>query len=35
MAPLQHYEGLETEIDDLNFCQIFIIKQKLHFSTLK
>ena len=28
-------EGLKTEIDDLHFCQIFIIKQKLHFSTLK
>ena len=35
MAPLQHCEGLKTEIDDLNFCQIFTLKQKLHFSTLK
>ena len=34
-GPLQHCEGLKTETDDLNFCQIFIIKQKLHFSTLK
>ena len=38
MAPLQHREhceGLKTETDDLNFFQIFIIKQKLLFSTLK
>ena len=35
MAPLQHGEGFKTGIDDLHFCQIFIIKQKLHFSTLK
>ena len=35
MTPLQHCEGLKTEIDDLNVCQVFIIKQKLHFSRLK
>ena len=34
MVPLQHREGLKSEIGDLNFCQLFI-KQKLHFSTLK
>ena len=26
MVPLQHCEGLKTEIDALNFCQIFLKK---------